>query len=94
MEQGRPADFFFYELNILNLSKELSKEERCVRFLELISKKYQYELIDKNNLRGDIQGANLIWARAKFDYKFGEKIPVNQWVRLTVEIFTKLKEPL
>ena len=36
-------------------------------------------------------GANLVWARAGFNVAAGQQVPVNQWVKLNVELFTKLK---
>ena len=40
---------------------------------------------------GQLIGAGLIWARASFDRKSIEQIQVNTWVKLTVEVFTKVK---
>lgn len=36
-------------------------------------------------------GANLVWARAVFDKKATELVQANSWVKLTIEIFTKVK---
>lgn len=38
---------------------------------------------------GQLVGAGLIWARATFDKK--EPIQVNTWIKLTFEVFTRLK---
>ena len=40
-----------------------------------------------------LQGSGLIWARAKFDNQRNEPIQVNQWAKITIEIFTKIKGP-
>lgn len=40
---------------------------------------------------GQLIGAGLIWARAQFDRKANELVQINQWVKMTIEIFTKLK---
>lgn len=36
LEQNKPIQFFKYEMQILNYSKNLTKQERCQRFRELV----------------------------------------------------------
>lgn len=93
-EQGRPVDFFKYELQILNHSKVLSKDERCQRFYDLVANRNYTEGVDEDNseIKGEIVGAGLLWARARFEVRHGEQVPVNQWVKLTVEVFTRLRQ--
>lgn len=40
LEQQKPADFFNYEMQILNYNKSLSKQERCERFKKVIEMDY------------------------------------------------------
>jgi len=40
---------------------------------------------------GVIQGCNLLWARARFEHS---SLQINKFNKLTVEIFSKLNEPL
>ena len=87
-EQGRPSEYFKYELQILNHSKVLSRQERCRRFSELLALSF---VEDDDALVEDVVGANLLWARAAFNVPPGHQVPVNQWVKLNVELFTKLK---
>ena len=42
---------------------------------------------------GELEGAKLIWARAQFSTKMGMDVQVNSWVKLTIEIFTRIKNP-
>ena len=49
------------------------------------------ELEEAKVVTGQLIGANLIWARAQFDKKANELVQINQWVKLSLEIFTKLK---
>lgn len=49
------------------------------------------ELEEAKAVTGQLIGAGLIWARAQFDRKANELVQINQWVKLSIEIFTKLK---
>jgi len=49
------------------------------------------ELEEAKVVTGQLIGAGLIWARAQFDRKANELVQINQWVKLSIEIFTKLK---
>ena len=66
----------------------LSRPERCRRFSELLALSF---VEDDDALTEDVVGANLLWARAAFNVPPGHQVPVNQWVKLNVELFTKLK---
>jgi len=81
---------FKYELQILNYSKTLTKQERCQRFTDLLKMDFS-KLEGGQQVDGQLIGAGLIWARASFDRKSNEQVQVNTWVKLTVEIFTKVK---
>lgn len=43
-------------------------------------------------VNGQLIGAGLIWARAYFDVKPGSLIQINTYVKLRVELFTKVKD--
>lgn len=75
-------------MQIINYSKALSKQEKYQRFNELISMDYSSL---KKEINGQMIGPSLIWARAQFDRKSNEVVQLNQWVKLTIEVFTKLK---
>jgi hypothetical protein len=40
---------------------------------------------------GVIQGSNLLWARARFEHA---AVQINKFNKLTIEIFSKLNEPI
>lgn len=86
-EQGKPVQFFRYEMQILNYSKELTKKERYQRFNELVN----MDLQTSDPVTGQLIGAGLIWARACFDKKQNEIIKMNTWVKLHIEFYTRLK---
>ena len=96
MEQGKPVQFFKYEMQILNYSKTLTKQDRCQRFNELINMDYTSQQEDgmQNDVvaSGQLIGAGLIWARAQFDKKPNDPVQINTWVKITVELFTRLKQ--
>lgn len=46
---------------------------------------------DQGPVVSKLHGAGLIWARARFDREMGQEVQVNQWVKLTVEVFSRLK---
>jgi len=43
-EQSKPEEFFNYEMQILNLDKNMQRSERCQRFSSLIQKEYKDEV--------------------------------------------------
>jgi hypothetical protein len=42
------------------------------------------------NILTEIYSSNIIWTRAQFDCPPNKSMQMNQWVKLTIEIFTKL----
>ena len=63
-EQGKPEDFFKYEMQILNYSKTLQKGERYQRFYDLINMDLPTQNEGTKLVTGQLVGAGLIWARA------------------------------
>jgi hypothetical protein len=78
-------------MQILNNSKTLSKQERCQRFVDLINMNFYKEIGQDDVIQGQLIGAGLLWARAEFDKKCNETVQVNTWVKITIEIFTRIK---
>jgi len=46
---------------------------------------------DRAPIVSKLYGAGLVWARARFDREMGQEVQVNQWVKLKIEVFTRLK---
>lgn len=90
LEQDKPIQFFKYEMQILNYSKNLTKQERCRRFRELLDMDFNSQ--GDHAVNGQLIGAGLIWARASFDVKRGKSVQINTYVNLKVELFTRVKD--
>ena len=90
-------DFLLYELKILNYSPSISQDELNKRFLMMITDCERHFQQGNSEgaefIVGELEGAKLIWARASFSTKMGMDVQVNSWVKLTIEIFTRIKNP-
>lgn len=58
--------------------------------MELLNLDFNSETLPEPIL-GQLVGANLVWVRAQFDRKANEFVQINKWVKMTIEIFTKIK---
>jgi hypothetical protein len=99
----RIEDFFLYELQVLNYDRKLSKNEKMKRFTDLLSlvqksrgpssapSKEEEPEQKKIHMCGSLVGPSFLWTRANFDQK---TLQVNKYNKLTIEIHSKLREPL
>ena len=79
---------------ILVHDKNLQNHKRHQRFIQILDK-VQSSPVEEgkppSKFVSIIQGTSLIWARARFDHN---KIQINKFNKLTIEIFSRMTNPI